>query len=188
MSTPVVAGRKRASARTPSVAPPASSASPESHAASIEPLDPATLQAGLRDLVAHADLVAVDVVDQRLTRPCADRLEGPLPSPAAWTTTWTLGKTLHPRVPSATGTAVLVEVRATWSDEVAPTVHLAEAHVRVRLAYVFRDLAAAPHEQVLAKFADDLGLHHAWPFLRERLHALGASMGLPPVVLPLRKR
>jgi len=150
-------------------------------------LAPEQVQAALRELVAHAELLAIDIVQQEAARPVQAPHEGLLPRSDDWTTAWQLGKTLFPRKPSATGTTVLVEMTATWSsDEVVEP--LAHARARARVAYAFRDLEQPPHPQVLAAFADDLGLHHAWPFLRERLHTLGASMGLPPVVLPLRKR
>ncbi|MEZ4467875.1 MAG: hypothetical protein R3F60_02115 [bacterium] len=44
-----------------------------------------------------------------------------------------------------------------------------------------------PSEALTHQFGRELAVHHAWPFLRERVNTLAQGIGLAPALLPLRR-
>lgn len=141
----------------------------------------------LRDLVARADLETVDTVQLSAERLYVDRVHGgPLSQPDVLQIEIGAPTVRYPTAPEATGAAILVELAVEWRG--VNGVAYGRAALTMRVAYRFAGLEQAPLPATLAEFANELGLHHAWPFLRERLRTLSAELGLPPAVLPLRKR
>lgn len=152
--------------------------------AAAPPLDAVERQRLLARLASVSQLTDVDMVKAVAERRYTDRPEGPLTVPPQ-TTTNTEYSVQYVTEPSATGTSVLVSATTTW--QVPTGERYAVVQAVVRLAYTFSGLAEAPHKEVLGVFANELGAHHAWPFLRERLRTLSGDLNVPPLVLPLRK-
>lgn len=147
---------------------------------------PPTVEA-LRALVACSEVQAVDIVRIAVDRNgVGDPGFGPLPVPANWQTSVAVPELQCPMQPSPQGAAVIVSIEATWHDGAGHT--FAKAQVAVRVSYQFAGLAVTPSFELVAMLARELGLHHAWPFLREKLRSISGEFGLPAVVLPLRKR
>ena len=144
------------------------------------------VHAQLRALVGVARLDAVDIVQVAAGRKHVDRPVGAMSAPQEWTIAIGPPQYQFPTVPSSDGAAILVSVTAQCTDG-GETV-FAEIQVQARVQYAFVGLASAPPPEVLKKFGDDVGIHHAWPYLRDRVQTLSQWLGLPPVVLPLRKR
>lgn len=141
----------------------------------------------LRGLVARSELTGVDVVKVSAERTWADRVHGgPLAEPEEWSIDVSAPVVRCPTEPRAEGAAILVEVGAVWRGGDGKA--YGQAVVSIRVAYGFSGLAAPPSAEVVAQLGRELGVHHAWPFLRERLRGISAELGLPAVVLPLRKR
>ncbi len=148
---------------------------------------PPVLAQNVRELVARADLEAVDTVRIVAERLYADRVHGGTLSEASELHIELSPPTVrYPTEPQASGAAILVDLVATWRGPDA--VVYGQAALTVRVAYRFLGLDQAPAAKVVEEFANELGLHHAWPFLRERLRTLSAELGLPAAILPLRKR
>lgn len=55
----------------------------------------------------------------------------------------------------------------------------------VRLAYQFS--GTAPPDALVNAFGESLAVHHAWPYLREKVHTLGMGIGFHLAPLPLRR-
>jgi preprotein translocase subunit SecB len=83
------------------------------------------------------------------------------------------------------GTSVLVGIAVAWKDSNGK--QYVTARVTFRAAYSFQGLNVSPPEPLVKIFAQDLALHHVWPFLRERLRTFSVELGMPPLLLPLRK-
>jgi hypothetical protein len=64
---------------------------------------------------------------------------------------------------------------------------LATIEIALRVHYTFASRAEQLTDASLALFANQVALHHAWPFMRERVAAACQIIGIPPYVLPLRK-
>ncbi|MBM4346149.1 MAG: hypothetical protein FJ100_22475, partial [Deltaproteobacteria bacterium] len=134
----------------------------------------------LKGLVACADLTAVDYVRVQVERePTWSEDGGPMPEAVAQQTQVGKPELLFPADPVKDGVAVIVQLQVRWGDVAGRTV--ATAAVAVRVAYRFARLSEAPSVELLGKFAEELALHHAWPFLREKLRALSGEFGLPVV-------
>jgi hypothetical protein len=86
--------------------------------------------------------------------------------------------TLHPE-----GFAVLAEVELDWHDD--DNTPVAALGLTLRLSYTLTEVAAFDGDVVM-RFATQVAMHQAWPFLRERVRSLSCEMGLPPLLLPLR--
>ena len=142
--------------------------------------------ANLNGLVACSELQGVDLVRVAVERSGGDPGLGPLPAPANWHVDVSAAELQVPTKLVAQGVAVIVSVQAAGHDGAGRT--FAKAEVAVRVAYTFAGLTVAPEVALVGKFAEELALHHAWPFLRERLRSLSGEFGLPVVVLALRKR
>lgn len=141
----------------------------------------------LRGLVALSELTGIDVVKVSAERVWADRVHGgSLAEPEEWIVEVSSPAVRCPSEPQTEGAAVLVEVGVVWKGGDGKV--YGHAGVSVRVAYGFSGLEVAPTAEVVAQLGRDLGVHHAWPFLRERLRGISAELGLPAVVLPLRKR
>lgn len=141
----------------------------------------------LRRLIAHSELTTIDFVKVSAERTWADRVHGgALAEPQEWVIDVSAPVVRCPAEPRAEGAAILVELGAVWRGGDGET--YGHATVTLRVAYGFSGLAAAPSAAVVAQLGSDLGVHHAWPFLRERLRGISVELGLPAVVLPLRKR
>ena len=93
------------------------------------------------------------------------------------------------KVPEAPAdqSACLLEFTISWrpigdDSDGAPT---AQMKFSFRLMYSFS--GSPPSRDAFEQLASNLGVHHAWPFLRERVRTFAADLSLPPTVLPLRR-
>jgi hypothetical protein len=141
-------------------------------------------QMSLSDVVAVAQLATVDLVEI-LARRNSPAGGGHLPLPDTAITVEI--EISSPKAYHGKQASFLATVRCFWTSKDPSTEKYATASVTHRVAYEFsRDIANADPD-VIKAFGEELALHHAWPFLRERLRSLSGEMGLPAVVLPLRK-
>jgi hypothetical protein len=87
------------------------------------------------------------------------------------------------RVPNAVsggGFAVLADIDVSWHSN---GVAVGALGVTLRVAYSTElHLDAAS----LMQFGNQVAMHHAWPFLRERVRSLSSEMSLPVVLLPIQ--
>lgn len=142
------------------------------------------LHAKLRALVGAAELVAIDPIRVFAARSLDGGTDEAMPLPSTLTVD-TQFTHRYPKALSKDGTFVLIGLACTFKDADAK-VH-GETLVELRLAYHFKGLSVPPDEALIDLFAREIAMHHAWPFLRERARSLGVDIGLPPLVLPLRK-
>jgi len=149
----------------------------------VPAMDPAERQRRLAALAGVSQLTDVDTVEMRGERLYGDRAEGPLSVPDV-TDTNTNFTVHYSNIQSTTGASVLVGAVTQWKTPDGTVYAVVSA--KIRLAYTFRDLAEPPALQVLEAFANELGTHHAWPFLRERMRTIAGDLGVAPAVLPLR--
>ena len=134
------------------------------------------------ELVSFSTLASIDVVSIRAGRDPAF-LEPSLEMSEEVQTELTLQA---PKVPRSEGTSFIVKLECLWvaANESRPVAHV---EVALRVAYLFRGLSKAPSGDLLAEFGHQAAVHHAWPFLRERVRALSNELGLPQFLLPLRQ-
>jgi hypothetical protein len=76
---------------------------------------------------------------------------------------------------------------ASWMEPTT-SADIANAGVMFRVAYRLKGIERSLTDAELDAFGDEVALHQAWPFLRERLKSFSIELGLPPLVLPLRQR
>jgi hypothetical protein len=132
-------------------------------------------------------LLAVDLVRIRGERAHEHQVAGPLGLAGPLKVDVEI-ETAHPgEPPPLTGWAYLVVARCRWSSVGEPAAAVAEVEVAFRVAYGFEGLAEPPGAALVLRFGQDSAVHHAWPFLRERLRGLSAELGLPGFVLPVRR-
>lgn len=106
---------------------------------------------------------------------------GPLPSISAPSTVTTMVG--WPKEPSKGGLSFLAAVHCEWRDEEKDLA--AKILIEIRVGYSLKDGHALPDEDLAKHFAHEVAMHHAWPFLRERLRVLSGELG-DAVLLPLR--
>jgi hypothetical protein len=140
----------------------------------------------IETLVQCARLQNINVVGLEASREHSSITAGLLPEPPRGLDVNIQIQTHNPAQPSAESNAFLVTLDCVWVDTKSK-VPLARVRVQTRLAYTFTGLGAAPSVQELAAFADGVAVHHAWPFLRERVMTLGLELQMPPVILPIRR-
>lgn len=150
------------------------------------PLEGLELHQALQALVGVAQLESVDVVEVAAVRKYGDRPVGQMALPDDCQAIIGAPQYHYPTTASKEGAAVLASIGVQYKDGAGEV--YAELQLKIRVQYGFVGLERAPSVHLVAKLAEDLGLHHAWPYLRERLQTLSQWLGLPPVVLPLRKR
>ena len=139
----------------------------------------------LRELVAQATLVGIDVVKCAWER-AHPALVGPLTYPPVVQQHVSVDVQMPETMPAG-GAAFLCILEARWSTtEGDVTTAVAAAGVHVRVVYAFGDPALLLTTDDTAKFAHQVALHQAWPYVRHRLQAICGELGLTPVILPLR--
>ena len=138
----------------------------------------------LREFVAAAKLVVIDLVEMEAHREHLSASTLTLPLPPELLTNIRVSGQHQPELLGATGATFLAGLEITWSDKPTGT-RLASASVTLRLAYAFDPMPKRPSQELIAAFGKDVAMHHAWPFLRERLDSLSSALGMPKVVLPL---
>jgi hypothetical protein len=140
--------------------------------------------------LSRIDTVAAELGRRHLNAPL-----GPLPEVTA-VPSFAL-RVRKPQPPPLGGAAFLVDAVVTWGasaeaclqGDVASTAD-AEAYISLtlRVLYDFPDLPSAPDAALVERLGNEAAVHHAWPFVRERLLTMSTSLGLAPFVLPLRHR
>jgi hypothetical protein len=142
--------------------------------------------AALVEWVQDCRLLEIQLIELRWRRHHADRPAGALAVPADVAVRVYI-ETRYPVRPAPPSWAYLCVAKAAWTSSTASPGDVAEAEVAFRVAYDFGHRDAPPAEAVVARLGDELALHHAWPYLRERLQAAAAALEMPSLTLPLQK-
>ena len=142
---------------------------------------------GLREVLATSELLAVETVHFRASR--SEHAVGkPLPAIDGATVrvlpTFDTLKPVHPPTGAAT---FLVRADVKFLPAGKGDDPVAEIQVVLRLTYTLAGATAPLAEDALLQFANQIALHHAWPFLRERVATACQILGVQAYVLPLRK-
>ena len=135
----------------------------------------------LVQLVQRAALESVDVVafsGERAQTARSGRLSPPEQAEVTLETSAVLPKSLEVK-----GLACVCTMSATW--QVGGQI-VARLSFDFRLSYSFVALDVAPPRGLAEAFVEQVALHHAWPFARERMRSASVELGLLPFVLPLR--
>jgi hypothetical protein len=158
----------------------------------------AEVQKQFAALVKAAQLLTIDVVSVHGERRHLPFAEGKLPDAAELPAPDVEMSVRYPINPTATGAAFLADIVVSWrtvspdpedgQEAKKPEQDKARLKVTMRVAYTFKDQAEAPSAELLNVFGREAAMHHAWPYLREKIQSLCLWLGLPPVVLPLRKK
>ena len=64
---------------------------------------------------------------------------------------------------------------------------IANAGAMFRIVYRLKGIDRSLSDAEVFTFGDEVALHHAWPFLREKLKSYSVDLGLPPLLLPLQR-
>lgn len=141
----------------------------------------------LRGLVGASELVAVETVHFHARR--AEHTVGKALPPIDVASvrvepTFDTLKPVHPPPGSAT---FLVRGNIKFQPNGDNSDAVAEIQIVLRLTYNFAGQTAALPDDSLQQFANQIALHHAWPFLRERVATACQILGVQGYVLPLRK-
>ena len=156
--------------------------SAQSAAQATDPRSDALLGAWVHD----CRLLEIQLVDLRLRRFHHDVPSGALTVPADVAVHVHI-ETRYPLSVALPSWAYLCIARVTWTSATADKSNVAEAEIVFRVAYDFGERETPPAAEVVAGLGDALALHHAWPYLRERVQAAAAMLEMPSVTLPLQK-
>jgi len=136
------------------------------------------------DLVKVASLTSIDTVDLIAHRAHDRWVGGGVPLPTEFRVDTSL--VVHsPNTSPIDKTSYLVVVGCKWLERGAAEPY-GIVEVAIRVAYHFAGLSKAPEIGLLSQFGTEIAVHHAWPFLRERIRSASMEIGLQPAVLPIR--
>ncbi len=141
----------------------------------------------LRQLVAGSQLLAIDTLHFVAKR--RDQAAGQLLSPIDSSTAAVESKfeAMQPTLPPVDKCSFLVRGMLRFISLGASEQPAAEISIVLRLTYSFAGRTEALSNDELGQFANQVAVHHAWPFMRERVVTACQLIGVPPHVLPLRK-
>lgn len=148
-------------------------------------IDPRS-DAALAPWVQDCRLLDIQLVDLRLRRFHHDVAFGALAVPPDVAVQVHI-ETRYPLKPTLPSWAYLCSAKAMWTSQTTAKPEVAEAEILFRVAYDFGARETLPPAEAVAGLGDALALHHAWPYLRERLQAAAAMLEMPSVTLPLQK-
>ena len=138
----------------------------------------------LPGLVAAAELIAVDLVKADYSR--TPNGDGKQQNPREFEVGLTVEVARRDNYEKG-ALSFLCTALASWTESTT-NADVANAGVMFRVAYRLKDVERPLTDAELDAFGDEVALHQAWPFLRERLKSFSTELGLPPLVLPLRQR
>ena len=135
----------------------------------------------LNDLTRAAELKHIDLVGFQGER-ANPVVGGPLQAPDELTFRCKIGVGLPNTFPDGS-ISFVTEANVVWEGGDGEI--QAAVTIILRLAYDLRG-EGRPTDDIVNQFATQVVVHHAWPFIRERLRTMSADLGLPPLVLPVR--
>lgn len=137
----------------------------------------------MEQLVSQAKLVAIDLVELHADR-SHPNVGGPLSYPPGMAIDVRVDIALPGEQP-AQQASFICAVRCAWKTSNDNDESLAAVAIAFRVAYGFQLDEALSNDEARA-FGRQVAIHHAWPFLREKVRAVTCELGLPPLLLPLR--
>lgn len=141
----------------------------------------------LRQLAAGSQLLAIDTLHFVAKR--RDQAVGQLLSPIDSSTAAVESKfeAMQPTLPPVDACSFLVRGLVRFVSHGEGEQPAAEISIVLRLTYSFAGRTEPLSNDELGQFANQVAVHHAWPFMRERVVTACQLIGVPPHVLPLRK-
>ncbi|MCA9527023.1 MAG: hypothetical protein KC549_12095 [Myxococcales bacterium] len=143
----------------------------------------------LRDLVGRTTLKAIDIVRVHAERADMFAIGGTLTVSAGHLAVLPQIEVAFPPEQANGSLTVMVNLLAELDPspdrESGERQAFGTVAVSARLLYSLQ--GAQPSAALTHQFGRELAVHHAWPFLRERVNTLAQGIGLAPALLPLRR-